>query len=85
MEPTYEPKKYSKVKNDSEGGYGQLNMYDIPNNLNNNNYESDFKNVMENYDEYFQGTKEIDMAKNSSNGKAEKKNINSSGGKFNFI
>ncbi len=40
---------------------------------------------MENYDEYFQGTKEIDMAKNSSNGKAEKKNINSSGGKFNFI
>lgn len=85
MEPTYEPKKYSKVKSDSEGDYGQLNMYNIPNNLNNNNYESDFKNVMENYDEYFQGTKEIDMAKNSSNGKAEKKNINSSGGKFNFI
>ena len=48
-------------------------MYDIPNNLNNNNYESDFKNIMENYDEYFQGTKEIDMAKNSSNGKSEKK------------
>ena len=73
MEPTYEPKKYSKVKSDSEGDYGQLNMYNIPNNLNNNNYESDFKNVMENYDEYFQGTKEIDMAKNSSNGKSEKK------------
>ena len=85
MEPTYEPKKYSKVKSDSKGGYGQLNMYDIPNNLNNNNYESDFKNVMENYDEYFQGTKEINIAKNSSNGKSEKKNINSSGGKFNFI
>ena len=73
MEPTYEPKKYSKVKSDSEGDYGQLNMYNIPNNLNNNNYESDFKNIMENYDKYFQGTKEIDMAKNSSNGKSEKK------------
>ena len=73
MEPTYEPKKYSKVKSDSEGDYGQLNMYNIPNNLNNNNYESDFKNIMENYDKYFQGTKEIDMSKNSSNGKSEKK------------
>ena len=63
-------------------------MFDIQTNQNDKNEEYDLKNVMENYEENFPENENNapNLAKKSSNGfdnNSDKKNINSSDGKFN--